>query len=145
MNEVQLVGDLIMLKNLRPVALAFGAVGSVVVRNLDVRSPQVVKAFVNMAGDAFISEGEVSKWPGTHLLEGTAHLIKFEISAESWDIISQHYTTLSDFEGPSKPEDLCLYRADGTVLLISITHERDFSLYLKPTEEALFKNESSAL
>ncbi len=77
---------------------------------------------------------EVNKWPGTILLGGTASLYKFAYNRESGTLLKEVASNVFDWIQPDFPEDLCLYRPDGSVWLTTISHERDAYLSVTSIE-----------
>jgi hypothetical protein len=83
---------------------------------------------------ALRQEREVSEWPGTRLLMGTALLREYELTERTRDALSRAVRGLYGWCQPARPEDLILWRADGEPWLVSIAHERDGYFWLTPSE-----------
>jgi len=82
------------------------------------------------------------EWPGTKLLAGPgAHYFQYLYNSTFVESAATLVQGLYDWILPDRPEDLCLYRADGSVWLGSIAHERDAFLNLTPEEFARLQNE----
>jgi hypothetical protein len=73
------------------------------------------------------------EWPGTRLLEGTAGVYTYQCSKDALGQILKRGSVLEMWQQPRMPEDLALYRADGSVVLESISHEGEAVVRL--TEE----------
>lgn len=72
-----------------------------------------------------ISDTVTSEWPGTRLLSGTAHLYYFALNDVSASLLNRFTDGLYGWLAPELPEDLCLYRPDGSLWLGTISHESD--------------------
>lgn len=79
---------------------------------------------------------DVSKWPGSSLTKGTVPLWRFSIDAGLLDLLVAQSKGLYDFQAPKLPEDLAVYRADGSVLLGSVAHEHMAWMNLTTDEKA---------
>jgi hypothetical protein len=79
-------------------------------------------------------EREVSEWPGTRLLAGTAVLRDYELSEAMTSALGEAADGLYEWCQPSRPEDLVLWGGDGEPWLVTIAHERDGYLWLTPAE-----------
>jgi len=66
---------------------------------------------------------DVNSWPGTGGLKKTVPLWRFAMGAGLVDLLVVQTKGLYDFRAPKLPEDLVVYRADGSVLLGSVAHE----------------------
>jgi len=71
-----------------------------------------------------IREVHTDEWPGTHLAAPQAMVRHYQFTEETLRILSQ-VPSLYAWLYPNFPEDLALYRADGTCWLFSIAHEQD--------------------
>ena len=71
-----------------------------------------------------IREVHTNEWPGTHMREPQAMVRSYQFTEETLRILSE-VPSLYAWLYPNFPEDLALYRADGTCWLFSIAHERD--------------------
>lgn len=107
--------------------------GSLVIRDVPREETQEWLSLLNVLQPYVFKQEDVTEWPGTKLLEGNAILFRFRFNLESASRLRLHASSLFDFIEPY-PEDLCLYRADGSPLLISIAHERDAYLELSQGE-----------
>jgi hypothetical protein len=92
-----------------------------------------------------LSTREVSEWPGTRLLDGTANVHAFRLCAESMDVFASAVDGLFEWTQPSNPEDLSLLRADGSIWLASTSHERDAFLELDEHEARALAQDVSGL
>ena len=78
---------------------------------------------------------EVTEWPGTRLMPGrTAQLHVYRVDAASIAELKRIATGLFDWRNYALPDDLCFYRADGTVLLETIASEDAAALHLSEQE-----------
>lgn len=81
-----------------------------------------------------ISEEETSEWPGTRLLGRKAHAFRYRLTASSAQLLQDVCSSFSSWIAPDRPEDLSLLRADSSVWLGSIAHEKDIFLELEDAE-----------
>jgi len=127
----EITGD--TYRGLLEATLVDGKSASVVVRPSLERSSHLDEALKGLV-PLVLEHLEVSEWPGTRLLRGTGLLTRFrwERGAVAWALGLTD--SLSDWRQPGLPEDLCIYRADGTALLASIAHERDAFMLLSLEE-----------
>jgi hypothetical protein len=79
--------------------------------------------FFESARPHLIGIDDVDRWPGSGLLKGTAPLWKYRLAAGLLDLLLRRSKGLYDFQAPRLPEDLAVYRPDGSVLLGSVAHE----------------------
>jgi hypothetical protein len=93
-------------------------------------------------GAWFLREEIVSEWPGTELVGGQVALSTCYRFDEDF---AKKFVSLNNrlfkWLHPSFPEDLCLFRNDGTPWLVSIAHERDAFVNLSEEEEIIFFND----
>jgi hypothetical protein len=83
---------------------------------------------------------EVNEWPGTQLLPGfTATLYTYSTTRESIAQLARLARGLYDWQNLELPDDLCFYRADGTVILTSVAHEDHADIVLTESEERAFR------
>ena len=74
-----------------------------------------------------------TEWPGTKTLkEARLHVLKFDSGLCA--ALQRLTRRLYQWEQPNLPEDLCLFRASGEPWLVSIAHEADGWLLLRPSE-----------
>lgn len=92
-----------------------------------------------------LDESEVSEWPGTKRMSGRALLRRYKFTPETVGVVAQLAQSLFDWQFPALPEDVHLLRADGTVWLASIAHERDAWLELTDDEFASLRNQYADL
>jgi hypothetical protein len=81
-----------------------------------------------------VARERASSWPGTQLIGHTADLITLTANTESLETLGHLVDGLLGWRHPAAPEDLSLYRSDGTCLLGSIAHEQDAFLKLSREE-----------
>ena len=81
-------------------------------------------AFLEKIRDDLVEVSEQSEWPGTRLLNTTAPVCRYRLSPTLTAIVKDSVGGLYDWAYPDFPEDLAFYRADGSVLLGSCSHER---------------------
>jgi len=77
---------------------------------------------------------EAAEWPGTRLIEGTAKVHAHRCSENALRQILKHGFALELWQQPRMPEDLALYRTDGSVVLESISHEGEAVVRLSEQE-----------
>lgn len=84
----------------------------------------------------FLTQREqTAEWPGTRLLDGTAWVHAYSLTAACLEILKEASTGLLGWHQPDLPEDLALLRADGSPWLTTIAHERDAYVDLTSVEE----------
>jgi len=83
-----------------------------------------------------LARSQVMEWPGTRLFDHAATLCWFDYGGPSQDGLLEFADALYQWRQPELPEDLCLYRADGSAWLATIAHERDAFLDLDEAEHA---------
>ena len=71
-----------------------------------------------------LREVHTKEWPGTYLSAPGAMVRYYQFTEETLRILSE-VPSLYAWLYPDLPEDLALYRADGTCWLFSIAHETD--------------------
>jgi hypothetical protein len=82
-----------------------------------------------------IGQRSVTEWPGTRLLGAeTAMLVQYRCSARLASLLRSVTTGLYDWVHPRLPEDLGFLRADESVWLASIAHERDAFMKMSDDE-----------
>ncbi|MFT4050592.1 MAG: hypothetical protein QM648_12250 [Solirubrobacterales bacterium] len=113
-----------------------GGSGSLVSRTIKSIAPGG-EDFADHLDDLGCEKQAVSEWPGTKLLGGdTATLRRFPCDLAHLEALREATTALFGWLSPDLPEDLCLYRSDGTVWLSTISHERDAVLTVTASELA---------
>ncbi len=85
-------------------------------------------------GDVVRRRGDA--WPGTQLIGETAEIVTIAPTRMVTEVLADAAPGLYDWRQPALPEDLAFLRADGSVLLATITHERDAFMELAPHEAA---------
>lgn len=85
-----------------------------------------------------IERGTVTEWPGTRLIGDTAELLTCGNVRAVAEVMRQHAASLYAWLSPL-PEDPAFYRADGSVLLGTIAHERDVFVTVTGDEERLLR------
>ncbi|MEO7110004.1 MAG: hypothetical protein ABI183_06175 [Polyangiaceae bacterium] len=81
----------------------------------------------------------VQQWPGTVLLGSErALLYRYNVAPGSAAFLASAIDHLFGWVHPQLPEDLCFFRADGSVLLTTTSHERDGYLTLTHEERRIF-------
>ena len=76
-------------------------------------------------------------WPGTCLHGAVAEVYSFEAADSCLKVLSESAESLYDWVQPELPEDLALYRTDGSVLLESTAHEEAATVHLLDSEAAV--------
>lgn len=79
--------------------------------------------FLTEAKPHILGIDNVSTWPGSGVIKGTMPLWRFAMSIGLLDLLIEQSKGLYDFQAPKLPEDLAVYRSDGSVLLGSVAHE----------------------
>ena len=79
--------------------------------------------FFESAKPSLIGVDDVHEWPGTGPSKGTVPLWKFRLEPGMLDLMIARSRGLYGFQTPKLPEDLAVYRADGSVLIGSVAHE----------------------
>lgn len=79
-------------------------------------------------------DSQVREWPGTVLHRGTVRLVRVRSNPSSIEVLLKHSRGLMDWLPPKMPEDLHFLRDNGSVILATITHERDFWMSLCTAE-----------
>jgi hypothetical protein len=95
--------------------------------------PEVQRCLVTLS-PWIVARERASSWPGTQLIGHTAELITLTASAECLETLGHLVDGLLGWCHAAAPEDLSLYRPDGTFLLGSIAHEHDAFLELSREE-----------
>lgn len=76
----------------------------------------------------------VSEWPGTQLIGHEAELRQYFVTPSLVAALAGAVDRLYAWQEPDFPEDLCLYRDDGSPWLATIAHESDAYLTLHDDE-----------
>lgn len=79
--------------------------------------------FLESAKPHLLGIDDVNSWPGSSVLKGTVPLWRLSLDAGFREVLLAHAKGLYDFRAPKLPEDLAVYRSDGSVLLGSVAHE----------------------
>jgi hypothetical protein len=117
---------------------------SLVVRP-DVGAGPAVAAFLDLCRPHLIRSSQCSEWPGTTLIGHAATLHEYAVSSALVRLLSRQCRRLYGWITPNLPEDLAMYRADGSVLLGSIAHERDGWLHVTAEERDVLRARGVAL
>jgi hypothetical protein len=83
-----------------------------------------------------MADERVSESPGTVLLGHTARPIRFRLEPQSLAVLREAVDDLHGWLQPL-PEDLCVWRKDGTLVMGTIAHERDAWLQVEPSEASI--------
>jgi len=78
-----------------------------------------------------------SCWPGTALIGDDALLLEYEFNTPCRLALLRYSNGLFSWQQPASPEDLCLLRSDGSVLMGTVAHERDAFFELTDAEAAV--------
>ena len=82
-----------------------------------------------------IGQRSATEWPGTRLLSAEpAMLVQYRCSTSLASLLFGLTTGLYDWAHPRLPEDLGFLRADESVWLASIAHERDAFMEMSDDE-----------
>lgn len=92
--------------------------------------------FLTEAWPDLLGIDDVTSWPGTGGHKGTVPLWRFALSSGLLNLLTAAAKGLYDFRTPKLPEDLAIYRADGSVLLGSVAHEHMGWMNLTADEKA---------
>lgn len=117
---------------------ARGVQCSLVVRDDD-RERDGIVSFLHRARPYFDSVAARAEWPGTKLSGHTASVYRYNLSGSFVSLLKMSARGLFDWNAMKNvsselPEDLAIYRSDGSVLLGSIAHECDAWLELTAEE-----------
>jgi hypothetical protein len=74
------------------------------------------------------------EWPGTILLADQALVYSHRVAPGLQQVLQELASHLFEWGHPGAPEDLCFFRNDGSVILVTISHERDAYLLLSEQE-----------
>lgn len=66
---------------------------------------------------------DVSTCHGSGVSKGKTPVWRFAMDASLLELLTAQSQGLYDFQAPKLPEDLAIYRSDGSVLLGSVAHE----------------------
>jgi hypothetical protein len=107
---------------------------SLTVRDFD-RSNHTILSFLDRVKIYEKDAASVTEWPGTRLWGNqTADLYRYKMTPDFIRILQDETSSIFSWITPNLPEDLCLYRADDSVLLATISHESDCFLNIEPDE-----------
>lgn len=90
--------------------------------------------FIERIGPWLMATARVSEWPGTKLLGQLADLYTYRLDTNLSSELLHAATRFGDWRAPSLPEDPAFYRADGTMIMASIVHEKDVYFELTADE-----------
>ncbi|HLC87869.1 MAG TPA: hypothetical protein VJG66_02330 [Patescibacteria group bacterium] len=121
-------------RNLITAASKFCSTGLFVIRN-SVSTNDTVNDLLSELAPNLISKKEESSWPGTELIEEVATVYKFKLNNETVAMLTNASESLFSWIQPALPEDLCLIRANGDPLLVTISHEHDAFLNILTEDE----------
>ena len=74
-----------------------------------------------------LRESYTDAWPGTRLYKAKARVRFYRLTVQSLEILLRTSSLYAWLE-PNLPEDLALYKADGSCWLLSIAHELDSAI-----------------
>jgi len=90
---------------------------------------------LNQLSDYLIDKVYSNKWPGTELLSNKkAEIFYFEVNDVTIEFLKEYSNSLFDWIAPKLLEDLCFFRRDGSLILVSVTHEKECWINLKEEE-----------
>ncbi len=81
-----------------------------------------------------IDEQQKSEWPGTVLFGSTASVFTYRLDGGSANVLLGLSSSFSGWLEPRLPEDVSFLRADASVWLGSVAHEKDVFLQLSDEE-----------
>ncbi len=96
----------------------------------------VREQFFEPAEPFLIAVEDVSRWPGGGILKCTVPLWKYRLEPGLVGLLTAQAKGLYSFHQSRLPEDLAVYRSDGSVLLASVAHEHLAWMYLTAAEKA---------
>lgn len=118
-------------------AIAFAARGLVVSRGQRAFDEQNNK-FIKCISDDIILAEDRTEWPGTVLFRKSAKVYEFCLNSRVADAMALCSSSLYDWVHPRLPEDLAFLRADHSVWMASVSHDREFYFKFREGErEAL--------
>lgn len=101
----------------------------------DLLPAQTAADFLTAASGHLVGSADQASWPGTKLSEATALVIQYRVTVELIALLKRSARGLYGWRADrSLPEDLAFYRGDRSVLMGSISHERDSWLELSVEE-----------
>ena len=87
-----------------------------------------------------LNDAQVSEWQGTKLLDGGfANLLTYKVDPTAIQALNEHSQALYEWVHPKLPEDLIFLRSDQSLLLLTISHEKEADLVLLPSEVSDFR------
>jgi hypothetical protein len=93
------------------------------------------KSLLNELESNLVSKTYANEWPGTRLLgQDNAEISRFKTNKDTMDILKKYSHSLFDWIAPRLPEDIAFFRQDGTIILGTITHEKEYWLELNEEE-----------
>lgn len=106
-----------------------------------------VELLFNELNPNLIKKEYSNKWPGTELLgkKNSAEIFYYKVNDDTIKILKKYSANLFDWLAPMLPEDIAFYREDGTTILWSITHEKEYWLDLYENEVQIIKQVFSNL
>lgn len=81
----------------------------------------------NILRPFLLRESYTDKWPGTKLYDAKARVRFYRFTDQSLEILLRPSSLYAWLE-PDLPEDLALYKTDGSCWLLSIAHELDSAI-----------------
>jgi hypothetical protein len=87
-----------------------------------------------------VDEQQKSEWPGTVLFGSTASVFTYRLDAGSANVLLGLGSSFSGWLEPRLPEDVGFLRADSSVWLGSVAHERDVFLELSDEEFSMLSS-----
>lgn len=104
-----------------------------------------IEAALDVLRPDLISIERVRRWPGTELLYGgEATAYRHRVTPHLRSVLKAQVTSLFEWNG-FLPEDPCFFRDDETVLLTTISHEKEAYLVLSDEEWMALSRDYSAL
>lgn len=114
--------------------------------NSSINFDESVRQVMDKLNTHLLRQTQESEWPGTKLIGGdTALVSRFSLCTETAAILSASAEGLFDWLEPELPEDLCIFRSDGSPWLVSISHERDAFFVLTDEEKKTLVKEVPGL
>ena len=78
---------------------------------------------------------DACEWPGTILVGHVAMRLRYRATGDALrHICGAQPARLFDWQQPASPEDLTMYRDDGSILLESVAHENEARVHVSAAE-----------
>jgi hypothetical protein len=105
-----------------------------VVRDPEKDSGARIKEKLARLNEFHVEAVRAREWPGTILMGHDALVYSYRVAPGLQQVLQELATRLLEWLHPAAPEDLCFFRADGRVILVTTSHEGDAYLMLTEPE-----------